>query len=496
MRVHLTRGRRSRKPREQEVPDTLDNDPVDVMTSTGHGSTRVPIADDGEFRALAESAGATVVASIGGSRVSPDPRLFIGSGKAEEIRQAVVAHEATVVLVDHPLSPSQERNLEAELKCRVLDRTGLILDIFAQRARTFEGKLQVELAQLKHLATRLVRGWTHLERQKGGIGLRGPGETQLETDRRLLGKRIQTLNARLDRVIVQRETTRRERKRASIPTIAVVGYTNAGKSTLFNTLTGAGSFAADRLFATLDPTLRRLELPDARYALLADTVGFVRDLPHELVAAFRSTLQEARESVLLLHVIDAADPQRDERIAQVNSVLAEVGAGDLPQIEVFNKIDLLGRAAQVDYAADEHGSSDVKQARRVWLSAQSGAGMDLLVSALGAYLGPQLVQVEVLLPPNAGRGRAKFYSAGAVLAESTTDDGATVLRISMPRLAYERICRSEGLPVAPEGEVRVGSAASGQTSSPTFGQPTGPVSDPVSETVEIGQVVPRDACAV
>jgi GTP-binding protein HflX len=415
-----------------------------------------------------------VVGTIGGTRASPDPRLFVGSGKAEEIRQAVVTLGATVVLVDHPLSPSQERNLEAELKCRVLDRTGLILDIFAQRARTFEGKLQVELAQLKHLGTRLVRGWTHLERQKGGIGLRGPGETQLETDRRLLGKRIQTLNARLDRVVVQRETTRRERKRASIPTIAVVGYTNAGKSTLFNTLTGAGTFAADRLFATLDPTLRRLELPDARYALLADTVGFVRDLPHELVAAFRSTLQEARESVLLLHVIDAADPQRDERIAQVNAVLSEVGAGDLPQIEVFNKIDLLGGVPKIDYAADDQGAADVKQARRIWLSARSGDGMELLVGALGAYLGPQLIQMNLVLPPDAGRARARFYAAGAVLNELTTEEGGTALSISMPRLAFERICRSEGLPLPSE----------------VLAVPTSEVA------LEKDQVAPTDACAL
>src|SRR5690349_5188419 len=278
---------------------------------------------------------------ISGTRRAPDPRLFVGSGKAEEIRDTAQRLCASVVLFDHPLSPSQERNLEELLKCRVLDRTGLILDIFAQRARTFEGKLQVELAQLKHLATRLVRGWTHLERQKGGIGLRGPGETQLETDRRLLGKRIQTLNARLEKVLTQRETTRRERKRQAVPTVALVGYTNAGKSTLFNRMTGAGAYAADQLFATLDPTLRRLELADARYCLLADTVGFVRDLPHELVAAFRSTLQEAREAALLLHVVDAADSHRRERILQVNAVLDEIGAGDIPQIEVFNKADLL-----------------------------------------------------------------------------------------------------------------------------------------------------------
>jgi GTPase len=399
-----------------------------------------PQADEiEEFTALAHSAGVDVVGFIGGSRPSPDSRLFVGAGKAEEIRVAAANARADVVLFDHPLSPSQERNLEALLKCRVLDRTGLILDIFAQRARTFEGKLQVELAQLKHLATRLVRGWTHLERQKGGIGLRGPGETQLETDRRLLGKRIQTLNSRLEKVLTQRETTRRERKRQSVPTVALVGYTNAGKSTLFNSLTGAGAYAADQLFATLDPTLRRLELPDARYCLLADTVGFVRDLPHELVAAFRSTLQEARESTLLLHIIDAADPNRAERIQQVNEVLKEIGADGIPQIEVFNKSDLIGEAPRVD--ADEQTGL----ARRVWLSARTDAGMDLLIAALGSHLGPQIVHREIRLGPDAGRTRAKFYAAGAVLAEQAADDGASNLTVSMPRLAFERLCRHEGL---------------------------------------------------
>jgi GTP-binding protein HflX len=391
-----------------------------------------------EFDALARSAGADVLATVTGTRRSPDPRLYVGSGKAEEIRSLVKDKQADLVVFDHPLSPSQERNLEALLQCRVLDRTGLILDIFAQRARSFEGQLQVELAQLRHLATRLVRGWTHLERQKGGIGLRGPGETQLETDRRLLANRIKTLNARLDKVLVQRETTRRERKRASVPTVALVGYTNAGKSTLFNRMTGAEAFAADQLFATLDPTVRRLDLPDARYALLADTVGFVRDLPHELVAAFRSTLQEAREAAVLLHVIDAADPHRSERIAQVNAVLAEVGASDLPQIEVFNKVDLLDEQPHVD--KDEEG-----RVRRVWLSAHSGAGMDLLIDAIAQFLGPELVHRHVVLKPQEGRARARFFAAGAVLAEKTLPSGETDLEVSMPRRAFEHLCRTEGL---------------------------------------------------
>jgi GTP-binding protein HflX len=393
-----------------------------------------------EFDALTRSAGAEVLALITGTRKSPDPRLFVGRGKAEEIRDQVKTLGADLVVFDHPLSPSQERNLEAFLQCRVIDRTGLILDIFAQRARSFEGQLQVELAQLKHLATRLVRGWTHLERQKGGIGLRGPGETQLETDRRLLANRIKTLNARLDKVVTQRETTRRERKRAEIPTVALVGYTNAGKSTLFNRLTGATAYAANQLFATLDPTVRRLDLPDARFALLADTVGFVRDLPHELVAAFRSTLQEAREAAVLLHVIDAADPNRSERIAQVNEVLAEVGAGELQQIEVYNKADLLNEAPRVEL--DENGG-----VRRVWLSAQSGAGIDLLINAIGEFLGPELVHRHIILKPEEGRARARFFAAGAVLAEKALPGGAIDLEVSMPRQAFESLCRSESLEI-------------------------------------------------
>ncbi|MGD9842937.1 MAG: ribosome rescue GTPase HflX [Steroidobacteraceae bacterium] len=391
-----------------------------------------------EFRSLARSAGAEILGVIGGNRRVPDARLFIGSGKAQEIHDQVVQLCADVVIFDHALSPSQERNLEALLKCRVLDRTGLILDIFAQRARSFEGKLQVELAQLKHLSTRLVRGWTHLERQKGGIGLRGPGETQLETDRRLLGVRIKNLNARLDKVLTQRETTRQDRKRNGIPTVALVGYTNAGKSTLFNQLTGATAYAADQLFATLDPTLRRIELPDARFALLADTVGFVRELPHELVVAFRSTLQEARESTLLLHIVDAADPEHTDRIAQVNSVLEEVGAGQLPQIEVFNKCDLVGESARIE--TDAAG-----QARRIWLSAQTGQGAELLIAAMGKFLGPSIAQCRIHLGPDFGRARSRLYSLGAVRQETTLESGDVELEVSMPMLALEHLCRSEGI---------------------------------------------------
>ncbi len=311
-----------------------------------------------EFDALARSAGAQVLETVAATCRTANPRFLIGTGKVQELGERIKALGADLVVIDGTLSPSQERNLEKELQCRVLDRSGLILDIFAQRARTFEGKLQVELAQLQHMATRLVRGWTHLERQRGGgIGLRGPGETQLETDRRLIGKRIKALNDRLEKVLVQRETTRQERRRAEVPTIALVGYTNAGKSTLFNRLTRAEAYAADQLFATLDPTVRRLHLAPGLETALADTVGFVRDLPHELVAAFRSTLQEAREADLLLHVIDAADPERNERIAQVNEVLESIGAHDVPQIAVYNKIDRTGESPRAEIRRGRHHRS-------------------------------------------------------------------------------------------------------------------------------------------
>ncbi|MBT8092790.1 MAG: GTPase HflX, partial [Gammaproteobacteria bacterium] len=292
-----------------------------------------------EFAELAVSAGAVIAGELASSRRIPDARYFIGKGKLGELQQLIAANDAELVIFSASLSPSQERNLEREIKCRVLDRAGLILDIFAQRARSFEGKLQVELAQLGHLSTRLVRGWTHLERQKGGIGLRGPGETQLETDRRLVGQRIRLLKDRLEHVDNRRSMNRRNRVRAEIPTVALVGYTNAGKSTLFNALTDADAYVKDQLFATLDPTVRRFVLEDGQQAVLADTVGFIRDLPHELIAAFRSTLQEAREADLILHLIDASDKNRWQRVRQVNSVLKQLGADHIPQIRVYNKID-------------------------------------------------------------------------------------------------------------------------------------------------------------
>jgi GTP-binding protein HflX len=396
-----------------------------------------------EFVALARSAGAEVLEVVTATRKTAEPRFFLGTGKVAEIKARLAEIGADLVVVDHALSPGQERNLEKELACRVLDRSGLILDIFAQRARTFEGKLQVELAQLQHMATRLVRGWTHLERQKGGIGLRGPGETQLETDRRLIGRRIKTLNDRLDKVLVQRETTRQERRRGSIPTVALVGYTNAGKSTLFNRLTSAEAYAADQLFATLDPTVRRLRLSPGLEVVLADTVGFVRDLPHELVAAFRSTLQEAREADLLLHVIDAADPERAERIEQVNEVLSSIGAESLPQIAVFNKIDRSGEAAHVEVGAD--GRVD-----RLWLSAHTGEGVDRLLEALHSQLGSDLHHCVLTLPPHAGRARAQLFEAGAVLAQRQLEDGRIEIEVSLRRRELERICRAAGIEMPAE----------------------------------------------
>lgn len=392
-----------------------------------------------EFHELARAAGAEVLATVSGSRRIPEPRFFIGEGKAAEVAERVKELKADLVLVNHSLSPSQERNLEKLLACRVLDRTGLILDIFAQRARTFEGKLQVELAQYRHLATRLVRGWTHLERQRGGsIGLRGPGETQLELDRRLIGKRIQQLERRLERVGDQREQGRRTRQRHDVPTVSVVGYTNAGKSTLFNALTGADVLTADLLFATLDATLRRFDLGDATHAVLADTVGFIRELPHDLVAAFRSTLQETEEAALLLHVVDAGDMERDAYIETVNGVLAEIGADRVPQIEVFNKIDLTGQPAAV-----EHGPDGL--ARRIWVSAASGEGLELLRREIAARLKSDTVHGWLKLGPAHGRARAALFDLGAVLSEKDGADGGFLLEVELPWREYHRLCRREGL---------------------------------------------------
>ena len=405
-----------------------------VQLALGHPPFDDPLDDDAilEFRLLAKAAGAIEVGWLTGSRETPDSRLFIGSGKADELKSLVDATGAELVIFDHALSPAQERNLERLLQCRVVERSGLILDIFAQRARSFEGKLQVELAQLRHLSTRLVRGWTHLERQKGGIGLRGPGETQLETDRRLLGKRIAQLNARLARIETQRAQGRRARDRAEIPTVSLVGYTNAGKSTLFNQLTEAGVFQADQLFATLDPTLRRLGLPDAPAVVLADTVGFVNQLPHELVAAFRSTLQETRSADLLLHVVDAGSEHRARRINDVGTVLDEIGAKERPTILVFNKIDTLADGApRVDRDADG-------AVTRVWLSAQTGAGIDLLLQALADHFRGESLRQLLRLGPADGGLRAWLFSNARVISEKPTEQGGWEIVVEISRAQHQR----------------------------------------------------------
>jgi GTP-binding protein HflX len=390
-----------------------------------------------EFRELACSAGADPRALFPVRRDAPDPRLYVGRGKVAEIAGSVRDQEADLVIFDAALTPSQERNLERELQCRVLDRTGLILDIFAQRARSHEGKLQVELAQLRHLSTRLVRGWSHLERQKGGIGLRGPGETQLETDRRLLNQRIDQIGRRLARVDSQREQGRRARRRNAVPTVALVGYTNAGKSTLFNRLTEAAVYAEDQLFATLDPTLRRLALPDGGHLILADTVGFVSRLPHELVAAFRSTLTETVEADLLLHVVDAGSPERAAQAREVEQVLAQIGAGERPVVEVYNKIDLLDdENPRVE--RDPAGS-----AQRVWLSAASGAGVDLLLSALADHFRADLIRARVRLGPADGRLRALLFAQGEVRHEYHGPDGGWELEVELQRPLYERLMKRE-----------------------------------------------------
>lgn len=390
-----------------------------------------------EFESLVSSAGVEALQIVTGSRKAPHPKFFVGEGKAVEIADAVKASGASVVLFDHALSAAQERNLERLCECRVIDRTGLILDIFAQRARTHEGKLQVELAQLRHIATRLVRGWTHLERQKGGIGLRGPGETQLETDRRLLRDRISLILSRLERVAKQREQGRRARTRADIPTVSLVGYTNAGKSSLFNKITAADVYAADQLFATLDPTLRRINVADVGDTVLADTVGFIRHLPHDLVAAFKATLQETRQASLLLHIIDAADPRVAENMAAVDSVLAEIEADEIPTLLVMNKIDLL------DDFVPRIDRNEENLPVRVWLSAQTGAGIPLLFQALTERLSGEIAHFELRLPPQAGRLRSRFYQLQAIEKEWIDEDGNVGMVVRMPIVDWRRLCKQE-----------------------------------------------------
>ncbi len=393
--------------------------------------------DLAEFRELVRSAGAEILAESVVNRQTPDPRLFIGKGKAEELAEQVAALDAELVIVNAQLSPSQERNLESLLKCRVLDRTGLILDIFAQRARSHEGKLQVELAQLTHLSTRLVRGWTHLERQRGGsIGLRGPGETQLEMDRRLLGGRIKQLKERIARVRRQRAEGRKGRQQSDVPTVALVGYTNAGKSTLFNVLTTSEAFAANQLFATLDTTLRRVELNPQLTVVFADTVGFIRHLPHELVSAFRSTLEETLEADLLLHVVDAASPERNRQIEDVDAVLEEIGAGDMPRLTVMNKIDRLeDQPVRVDRDANGLPS-------RVWVSAKEGLGLEDLREALVERVEPTGVRHRLFIPMAEGRFYALLQGEGAVVAEEC-DESGWELEIALPASRWGQLLKQE-----------------------------------------------------
>jgi GTP-binding protein HflX len=390
-----------------------------------------------EFQQLALSAGVEIAAVVTAPRDRPDARFYVGSGKIEELRRVVEETGADLVLVSHSLSGGQERNIEKLCSCRVLDRTTLILDIFAQRAQSYEGKLQVELAQLRHLSTRLVRGWTHLERQKGGIGLRGPGETQLETDRRLIGARIRQLNSRLDKVARQREQSRRQRVRSKAPLLALVGYTNAGKSTLFNRLTGAGVIAEDRLFATLDPTVRRLPGLPCGEVLLADTVGFVSDLPHELVAAFRATLQEAREADLLLHVVDASDPFHAERQREVEAVLEAIEADGIPVIRVLNKIDRTGQPVQVLH--DECG-----RPVSVALSAASGKGVERLLEAVSDRLAVARINGWIELTGSEARLRAQLFDLGVVSKEQIAADGSWRLLVDVPLEVAQRLARLPG----------------------------------------------------
>ncbi|CAM3196869.1 MULTISPECIES: ribosome rescue GTPase HflX [Vibrio] len=394
--------------------------------------------DLSECQMLVSSAGVETLQVVTGSRQSPHPKYYVGEGKAQEIAQAVQATEADVVIFNHSLSPAQERNLEHLCQCRVIDRTGLILDIFAQRARTHEGKLQVELAQLRHISTRLIRGWTHLERQKGGIGLRGPGETQLETDRRLLRERIKAILRRLDRVAKQREQGRRARTRAEIPTVSLVGYTNAGKSTLFNRITEAGVYAADQLFATLDPTLRKIELKDVGPAILADTVGFIRHLPHDLVAAFKATLQETQEADILLHVVDASDDRFRENIQAVNDVLQEIDANEVPTLLVMNKIDNL------DVQEPRIERDDEGLPRTVWISAMDGLGIDLLFQALTERLASQIVEYRLCVPPqHQGRIRSTFFQMKCIQDEEYDSDGNLLISIRMQQVDWSRLEKRE-----------------------------------------------------
>ncbi|MFQ0972425.1 ribosome rescue GTPase HflX [Gilliamella sp. CG35] len=395
------------------------------------------IEDLKEFEILVSSAQIDILDIVTTSRKAPQAKYFIGEGKAIEIAEKVKEIDASVILVNHTLTPTQERNLEKLCECRVIDRTGLILDIFAQRARTHEGKLQVELAQLQYLSTRLVRGWTHLERQKGGIGLRGPGETQLETDRRLIRHRIQLILSKLAKVEKQRNQNRQSRNKADIPTISLVGYTNAGKSTLFNALTQANVYAADQLFATLDPTLRRIVVDDVGEVVLADTVGFIRHLPHDLIAAFKATLLETQEAALLLHIVDAADPNFLDNMQAVEEVLLEIDADEIPTLLVMNKIDLI-EDKQPSIDRDSNGVPI-----RVWISAENGLGLDLLFTALTERLARQIQVCQLNLPIHLAKLRSRLYQLNAVEHEVINSDGSFHLDVRMPAIEWNRLCKQE-----------------------------------------------------
>lgn len=386
-----------------------------------------------EFQTLAESAGVEVVATLTTTRSALHIKYYVGQGKAQEIADAIKDFDATVVLINHQLSPAQTRNLQSLCDCRVVDRTGLILDIFAQRARSHEGKLQVELAQLRHLSTRLVRRLGNQDQQKGGaVGLRGPGETQLETDRRLIKVRIQQLQNRLEKVSKQRDQNRKTRQKADIPTISLVGYTNAGKSTLFNAITDAGVYAADQLFATLDPTLRRIQIQDVGTAILADTVGFIRFLPHDLVSAFKSTLQETTEATLLLHVIDGADDRKNENIDAVNQVLDEIEALEIPTLLVYNKVDRLDSIEpHIEY-------NDDGKPVAVYLSAQQNQGIDLLFEAMRVRLKNELVCERVLLPTTSGQIYTKFYQQQCIKSERFTEFGDRLVEIEVDKIQWQK----------------------------------------------------------
>lgn len=411
-----------------------DSGEVAILVHLKLDSEREP-EDPKEFEELVISAGGDPVSLVAGSRSTPHRKYFVGTGKLDEIKQTVSEYCADIVIFNHSLSPSQERNLEGELECRVLDRTGLILDIFAQRARTHEGKLQVELAQLQHMSTRLVRGWTHLERQKGGIGLRGPGETQLETDRRLLRARIKSILKRLEKVRSQRNQSRRSRERAEVPTVSLVGYTNAGKSTLFNRLSASSVYVANQLFATLDPTMRHIDLDDVGSTILADTVGFISHLPHKLIEAFKATLEETASATLLLHVVDAPSEMRQINIKHVNDVLSEIGALKLPTLIIFNKIDLLD---QTDQKIDRDANG---KPIAVWLSAQTGIGCELLLQAMSELLSKDMICEQLRITPGMGKLRAIFYQNNAVIAETLRDNGDSLLKVRIPRIDYLRILK-------------------------------------------------------